>query len=86
MALMRVLIDKRTLAGLTTLDNVTYAHGLGGVPDAVFIRYIVSGATASNWFGANVVVNATNVTINNPGDVTMLNFEAVAIRFHSIIQ
>jgi hypothetical protein len=86
MALMRAQIDKRTLAGLTTLDNVTFAHGLGGTPDAVIIRWIVSNATATSWYGANAVIDATNVTINNPGNATSPNMEVCTIRFHSIIQ
>ncbi len=86
MALMRASIDKRTLAGLTTLDNVTFAHGLGGTPDAVFVRYIATLATSTSWFGANAVANATNVTINNPGNATGPDMEVCAIRFHSIIQ
>jgi hypothetical protein len=86
MALMRANIDKRTLAGLTTLDNATFAHGLGGTPDAVFVRWIVSQASNTSWYGANVVYNASNVTINNPGNATSPNMEVCTVRFHSIIQ
>lgn len=86
MALMRANIDKRTLAGLTTLDNVTFAHGLGGVPDAVFVRYIATVATATSWWGANAVVDGTNVTLNNPGNATSMNMEVCTLRFHSLIQ
>lgn len=86
MALMRVNIDKRTNAGLTTLDVLTYAHGLGGVPDAVYLRYINTINTAAGWSGLNAVFDATNVTIRNAGNATSPNFEACALRFHSLIQ
>ena len=86
MALMRVNIDKRTIAGLTTLDNATFAHGLGGVPDAVFVRYIATLGTSTSWFNANAVIDAINVTINNPGNATSPDMEVCTIRFHSIIQ
>jgi len=86
MALMRALIDKRTLTGLSTLDNFTYAHGLGGIPDAVFIRYIATLGTSTSWFNANAVIDATNITINNPGNATSPNMEVCAVLFHSIIQ
>lgn len=86
MALMVVNIDKRTNAGLTSLDILTYAHGLPATPDAVYFRYIATIATATAWFGLNAAVDAANVTVRNMGDATSPDFEVVAVRFHSLIQ
>jgi len=86
MALMRYYIDKRTIAGLTTLQTATYAHGLPWAPNAKFIRYINTANTSTSWFGINAVCDATNVTLQNPGNATSPDFEVAAVCFHSIIQ
>lgn len=86
MALMRAYIDKRTLAALTTLDVATYAHGVGATPHAVFVRFIGTIATSTNWWGAIASVDVSNVTIQNPGDATGPAMEVCALRFHSIVQ
>ena len=88
MALMRVLIDKRTQAGLTTDESVAFAHGLGGVPDSVAIRYIATLASNTDWGvgGVDAPVNATNVTLRNSGFTTVPDMEIVTMRMHSLIQ
>lgn len=89
MALMGVNIDKRTLACPTTLDVATFAHGLGGLPHAVFVRHIATiatSATATHWYNINAVYDATNVTLQNEGTITGPNIEVCTVRFHSIIQ
>ena len=91
MALLRAYIDQTTLAGQTTLQTNTFLHGLPGTPHHVFIRYVASltnGATgiSANWWGGIAAVNATGVTIQNPGNQTGPAMEVTSIMFHSIIQ
>ena len=86
MTLMRYEIDKRTNAGLTSLDILTFAHGLAGTPDSVFIRYVATIVTAANHFNIQAVYDATNVTLQNVGDAASPVFEACTLRFHSLIQ
>jgi len=86
MALMRVQIDKRTLAGLAADGTVAYAHGLGGAPDAVHIRFITAATATTLWVGSRAVIDATNVTINNDGGAAQPDIEVCAVRFHSLIQ
>lgn len=88
MALMRVQIDKRTIAGLASGGTATYAHGLGAAPDAVLIRFIatLAAAGATQWIGIAVPVNATNITLQNCGSIASGDMEVCAIRFHTIIQ
>lgn len=86
MALMRYYIDKRTLAALTSLDVATFAHGLNGMPDAVFVRYVATQATATNWIQVQAVYDATNVTLQNIGDGTTPALEVCTLRFHSMVQ
>lgn len=88
MALMRVNIEKRTNTGLTSANNLTFAHGLGGEPDIVRIRFIatLAVANATDWYGMAIPVDATNVTVINHGSTTCPNFEVVAMRLHSLIQ
>lgn len=86
MALMRAEIDKRTLAGLASQGTVQYAHGLRGIPDAVFIRFITAATATTLWVGKRAVVDATNVTIDNDGGAAGPNMEVCTVRFHSVIQ
>jgi hypothetical protein len=86
MALMRVQIDRRTLAGLAADGTATYAHGLGGVPDTVQVRFIVATAVSALYRHVVAVIDATNVTINNAGGAACQDMEICAIRFHSMIQ
>jgi len=88
MALMGVNIDKRTNAGLANAGTLTFAHGLGGAPDIVRIRYIATQIVTgnSNWKGMAIPVDATNVSIINFGSTTSPNFEVVSIRLHTLIQ
>lgn len=86
MVLMRVQIDKRTIAGIGSLGTATYAHGLGGVPDGVLIRYIASNGSSTSWYDINAVVDATNVSLRNPGNAGGPNFEVCTLRYHSLIQ
>lgn len=89
MALLGTRIDKRTLACPTTLDVATFAHALGGTPDAVYVRHIATIATAATvtqWYNINAAYDATNVTLQNEGNITGPNIEVCTVRFHSIIQ
>lgn len=86
MALMGVRIDKRTLAGLASNGTVAFAHGLGGAPDVVKIRFIATLASNTNPSQINAPIDATNVTLQNSGAAAGSNMEVITMRFHSIIQ
>ncbi len=88
MALMGVLIDKTTQAGLTSNQSTVIAHNLGVVPDSVAIRYIATLASSTNWSvgGVDAPVDAANVTLRNSGFTTVPDMEIVTTRFHSLIQ
>lgn len=83
MSLLGSFIDSRTLAGLTTADNITYAHGLPAAPDLVVVQENTTTNNTSNLkFG--IKSDATNVSITNYGEGTSATLKAVAIVFHSI--
>jgi len=86
MALMRVNIEKRTIAGLAAEGTVTFAHGLGATPDVVHIRHIATLASSVSWINIAAPVDATNVTLQNFGRTTSPDMEVIAMRFHSLIQ
>lgn len=87
MALMRVNVDKRTIASIASGGTATYAHGLGGIPDAVPIRFIATLASTTAWIGGiTALVDATNVSIQNCGCAASGDIEVCAMRFHSLIQ
>lgn len=86
MALMRVQVDKRTIAGLASGANATFAHLLGGVPDAVLIRFVATLASTTSWIGIAAPVDATNVTLQNIGAGAGGDMEVCTLRFHSLIQ
>jgi hypothetical protein len=86
MALMRVEIDKRTIAGLTSLDVATFAHGLLGAPHAVLVRFVLTVGAATSWYSINAQANATNVTLQNIGNTPSNDFEVCTLRYHSLIQ
>ena len=86
MALMGVNIDKRTTVGINSGIMASYAHGLPAAPDAVIVRFIQAVAAASNTPFLCTLIDATNVSISNCGTASTPNFEAVALRFHSVIQ
>jgi hypothetical protein len=87
MALMRVSIDKRTIAGLASAGTATYAHGLPGIPDVVRIRFTNAGITATTaWVLIRAPVDATNVTLQNCGAGAGTDMEVDAMVFHSLIQ
>lgn len=87
MALMRVNIDQRTIAGLAPQGTATYAHGLPVAPDAVSFRFLNVGITAAlAWNQIHALVDATNVTLQNAGAGATQDFEVTAIRYHSLIQ
>jgi hypothetical protein len=88
MSLMGVLIDKRAQAAMASDASVTFAHGLGGVPDSVAIRYVSTLASSTNWSvgGVDAPVDATNVTLRNSGFTTVPAMEIVTMIMHSMIQ
>ncbi len=86
MALMRVLIDKRTQAAMAGNASITFAHLLGGAPDTVDIRFITNIPTTSGFVGITAPVDGTNITIQNCGASPSPDFEIVSMRLHSIIQ
>ena len=88
MALLGNLIDSRTFSGasFTVGATTTYAHGLPANPDFIIVQGIATGVTASNSWMINCVHDATNVTIQNQGQVTPPNFRVVAVVAHSIIR
>ena len=86
MALMRVLIDKRTNAGLAGNASLTFAHLLGGAPDTVDVRFITNIPTTSGFVGITAPADGTNVTIQNAGASPSPDFEVVSMRFHTLIQ
>lgn len=85
MALLGTFIDSRTLAGLTTADTATYAHGLPAAPDCVIIQENTTTNNTSNLKFA-IQSDATNVSVWNYGEGTSADLRAVAIVFHSILR
>ncbi len=85
MALLGAFVDSRTLAGLTTGDNITYAHGLPATPDLVHVH---ENTTTNNTSCLKLAVaqDATNVTIYNHAEATSATLEAVAIVFHTVVE
>lgn len=83
MALLGTLIDSRTLAGLTTADTVTYAHGLPAAPDCIIVQENTTTNNTSN-LKFSIKSDATNVSIWNYGEGTSATLRAVALVFHSI--
>lgn len=86
MALMRVQIDKRTIAGIASNANTTYAHGLPTTPDAVRVRFQVDVTATHAWVNIRAVVDATNITLYNCGIGASEDMEVCAVAFHSLIQ
>ncbi len=85
MALLKAFVDSRTLAGLTTGDNITYAHGLPASPDLVWAH---ENTTTNNTSCLKLAIasDATNVTIYNHGEATSATLEAVALVYHTVIK
>ncbi len=81
--------DKRTLAAMNaasaTNDFATFPHGLGKTPDAVFIRWNQTFATAAAVAQLAVLFDASNVSLRNIGSVASPTMEVCTIVFHSII-
>ena len=88
MSLLGTLIDSRTFAGASFTVGVTttFAHGLPANPDFVIVQGIATGATASNAWMFNCLHDATNITIQNQGQVTPPNFRVISVVAHSIIR
>jgi len=86
MTLMRALVDKRFQAALAGNASIVFAHGLGGTPDTVDIRFTTNIPTTSGFVGITAPVDGTNVTIQNCGASPSPDMEIVSMRFHTIIQ
>jgi len=87
MALMNVLVDKRTIGSIASGGTSTYAHGLLGTPDAVHIRFIATLASTTSWIGGiSALVDATNVSLQNCSHAASGDIEVCAVQFHSVIQ
>lgn len=86
MALLGTYIESRTIAGLTSAESTSYAHGLGASPDFAIVQFIQTLATSNTVAMISVEHNATNVTVRNNGNVTSPNLRIVVIQAHSIIR
>lgn len=78
-------VDKRTIAGLASGGTATYPHGLGKMPDAVFIRWIATLATAAAVASISALVDASNVSLQNIGSVLSPNMEVNAVIWHGLM-
>ncbi len=85
MALLGVLIDSRTLAGIGAAANTTFAHGLPAAPDEVYVQ---ENTTTNNSAVVKLAVasDATNVTIYNHGANDSATLKVVSKVFHAMIR
>lgn len=86
MALLGTFIDSRTLAGLTSGGTSSFAHGLPAAPDFVIVQFIASLATSNTVSMITAATDATNVTLQNAGNVTSPSLRAISVVAHSIIR
>lgn len=93
MALLGTFIDVRTIASIAAQGTATFAHGIssaasqaGGTPDWCFAQGAATVASATNWFGFVTLLDATNVTVQNPGAASTPTANVVTVRAQSIIR
>lgn len=83
---MGTYLDKRTIAGIAAGGTATYPHGLSKPPDTVIIRYLAIGATAASHIQIAALIDASNITLQNFGEVISPNLEVCSLVFHGIMQ
>ncbi len=85
MALLGVLMDSRTLAGIAASGSSTFAHGLPSSPDEVMVQ---ENTTTDSTGSMKIAVkwDATNVSLYNHGAVGSATLKVVSKVFHAIIR
>lgn len=83
--LLASFIDVRTLAGLTTTQTTSFAHGLPADPDFAFVQQIATAAT-NGVGGLDIVFDATNFTVRNNAGATSPSMRVSLHVAHSIIR
>ncbi len=84
MALLNTFTDSRTLAGVASGGNVTYAHGLTVVPDEVRVFANASTTATLAPYALAWAFDSANVTIWNNGGSSTPALKAIAQAIHSI--
>lgn len=86
MALIGTYIETRTLAGLTSGQSTSYAHGLPSAIDFSIVTFISTLATSNTVAMISIQVDATNVTVRNNGNVTSPSMRIVNFMANSVIR
>lgn len=86
MALLGGYIETRTLAGLTSGQSTSYAHGLPSSIDFSFVTFISTLATSNTVAMITVLTDDTNVTVRNNGNVTSPSLRIVNFMANSTIR
>lgn len=85
MALLGVLMDSRTLAGIAAAGSSSFAHGLPASPDEVIVYENTTTDSTGN-IKIAVKYDATNVSLYNHGAVASATLRANSKVFHSMIR
>ena len=86
MARLGSFIDVTTLVSIVTNGTLTFAHGLPAAPDFVLCVAAATTGSSSNWQSWTPLFDATNVTVQNTGQVQTVNVRVISIVAHSIIR
>ena len=86
MVRLGTLIDVTTLVSIVTNGTLTFAHGLPAAPDFVLCVAAATTGSSSNWQSWTPTFDATNVTIQNTGQVQTVNVRVISILAHSVIR
>ena len=86
MARLGRFIDVTTLVSIVTNGTLTFAHGLPSAPDFVLCVAAATTGSSSNWQSWTPTFDATNVTVQNTGQVQTVNVRVISVVAHSLIR